>query len=149
MTYTEIKKRNNHIYYYRAISVRKGNKVSKKRIYLGVDISTAELKRKENKADKLIIGYRELEKITSKIRKILLKHKVKKAGIFGSYAKGKQKNNSDIDIIIEPPANIGFGFTGIELELEKKLHRKVDLVSYNSLSPYLKEEILKTEVRII
>ncbi len=80
---------------------------------------------------------------------ILKRNKVKKAGIFGSYAKGVPKTRSDIDIIIEPPRGIGFGFAGIKNELEKNLGKKVDLVTYNSLSPHLKERILKEEVRIL
>lgn len=79
----------------------------------------------------------------------LKKHKIKRAGIFGSYATGKQKKDSDIDILVEPPKNIGFKFAGIELELERKLNKKIDLISYNGLSPYLKKRILKEEIRIL
>ena len=80
----------------------------------------------------------------------ILKSKgVVRAGIFGSYARGEEKKNSDIDILIKPPKGMGFGFAGLEIELSEKLHIKVDLVSYNGLSPYLKERILKQEVRIL
>lgn len=80
---------------------------------------------------------------------ILRKNYVKKAGIFGSCVRGEQKKTSDIDIIIEPPKGIGFGFVGIQLELEKALGKKVDLLTYKGLSPYLKKYILKEEVRIL
>ena len=43
----------------------------------------------------------EIDEIKLKIRRILKKHKVAKAGIFGSYARGEAKKNSDIDILIE------------------------------------------------
>lgn len=79
----------------------------------------------------------------------LKKYGIKRAGIFGSYVRGEQKKGSDIDILIEPPKGIGFGFVGIEIELEKKLGKKVDLVTYKYLSPYLKKRILESEVRII
>ena len=77
------------------------------------------------------------------------KNKVKRAGIFGSYARGEQKKNSDVDILIEPPKGIGFGFAGIALELEEKLGKKIHLVTYKFINPYIKEDILKDEVRII
>lgn len=80
---------------------------------------------------------------------ILKKNKVKRAGIFGSYTSGKQKKKSDIDIIIVPPKGVGFGFAGIQYELQGALKKKVDLVTYNSLHPSLKKKILAEEVRIL
>lgn len=92
---------------------------------------------------------KDLNKIKNKIRKILRKNGVVKAGIFGSYARGEQKKNSDIDILIQPPKGIGFGFVGIQFELEDELKKKVDLLSYRAIHPLLKERILKEEVKII
>ena len=89
------------------------------------------------------------EEMKKKIIKILKKNKVVRAGIFGSYARGEQKKNSDIDILVKPPRGIGFGFVGIQFELEDELKKKVDLLSYKAVHPLLKERILKEEVRII
>ena len=151
MVYNEIKKRNNKTYYYRVISVRKGNKISKKRKYLGVDLSKKEIKEKEKQADTELkkINNPALNKIKPKIIKILKENKIKKAGIFGSYARGDQKRGSDIDILIEPYKGMGFKFFGLQVDLQEKLKRKVDLLTYNSIHPYLKNNILKDEVRII
>lgn len=80
---------------------------------------------------------------------ILKKNGIKKAGIFGSYARGEAKQKSDIDILVQPAKRMGFKFAGLEIELSKKLHKKVDLVSYNGLSPFLKNNILDQEVRIL
>ena len=91
----------------------------------------------------------ELGKIKPKIVKILKKYGVKKAGIFGSYARGEQKKRSDIDILIQPAKGMGFAFFGLAVELEEKLGKKVDLVTYNSIHPLIKDEILKQEVKII
>ncbi len=79
---------------------------------------------------------------------VLKKYHITKAGIFGSYARGEEKN-SDIDILIDPPKGIGFGFVRIQMDLEHTLHRKVDLVSYKALHPLLKERILREEIRIL
>ena len=152
MVYTEIKEKNGKKYYYRVRSIREGKKFKKQRVYLGRDLTKRELVLKENAADdKLNIQKKSdsLNKLISKIKKILKKNKIKRAGIFGSYALGEQKKGSDIDILVEPPKGIGFGFAGIQFELENKLKKKVDLVSYNGLSPYLKSKILNQEIRII
>ncbi|MDO8517017.1 MAG: nucleotidyltransferase family protein [Nanoarchaeota archaeon] len=155
MVYTEIKERNRIKYYYRVVSVRKGKKISKKRKYLGVNLSKENLIIKEKGADiqlnlkKVEKKSREINKITPIIIKILKKNNVKRAGIFGSYARGEQKKDSDIDILIEPPKGIGFGFVGIQLELQNKLKKDVDLLSYNGIHHALKKSILNDEVRII
>ena len=92
----------------------------------------------------------ELKKLKPKIVKILKSHGIKKAGIFGSYAKGTQKKNSDIDILAKIPRKIDlYDFIGIKQELEEELSKKVDLITYNGIRPELKERILQDEVKII
>jgi len=155
MAYTEIKERNGKKYYYRAISVRQGKKVSKIRRYLGVNLPREKLSLKEKEADKefsLIIKNKKMqiiEKLKPKIIKILKKYHIKRAGIFGSYAKGEARKNSDIDILVEPAKGMGFSFYGMNLELEEKMGKKVHLVTYKFINPYIKKNILKEEVRII
>jgi len=153
MVYTEVKEKNGKKYYYRVKSIRSGKKVKKQRIYLGKNLSKGKLALKEKSADNALnIGKkskREINKLIPKIRRILKKNKVKRAGIFGSFARGEYKKNSDIDILIEPPKGIGFEFVGIQFELEDKLGKKVDLITYKGISPYLKDKILKEEVRIL
>lgn len=51
MPYTEIQERNGKKYFYRVQSVRKGKRVNKKRIYLGMNLDKKEIKKKENDAD--------------------------------------------------------------------------------------------------
>ena len=91
----------------------------------------------------------ELKKIKPKIVEILKKKGVKKAGIFGSYVRGEQKKNSDIDILIQPTEGMGLEFVGVKLELEDELGRKVDLITYKGIHPLIKKKILKEEIRII
>jgi len=152
MTYDEIKEVNGKRYFYRVKSIRNGKKFKKERIYLGVNLTKKELNNKKKEADIKLMKDKidkTLIKIKPKIIQVLKKNNVKKAGIFGSYAKGEQRKNSDIDILIEPPEGIGFGFAGIEIELEKKLGKKVDLVTYRYISPYIKKEVLKEEIKIL
>ncbi len=79
MVYTEIKEINGKRYYYRVLSVRKNNKVSKKRIYLGVNLEKNKLSRKEKDADKELMllstlleesEIKELEKIKKEYLKL-------------------------------------------------------------------------------
>ena len=152
MVYTELKKRNKRTYFYRVISIREGKKVKKQRVYLGVNIGPVSLQKKEKEADKHILNRqinKSLEKIKTDILPILKENNIKKAGIFGSYAKGLQKKNSDIDILVQPAEHMGFAFARLKEQLTKTLKRKVDVVSYNGLSPYLRDKILQEEVRIL
>jgi len=156
MVYTEVKTRNGKRYFYRVASVRTGKNVSKKRLYLGVNLSNSELLKKEEFADEKLLSERrkmvnkEIEKIKPKIIEILKKYNIKKAGLFGSYVRGEQKKGSDIDILIEYPKGLGgFEFVGIALDLEKKLKKKIDLLTYGGISPYLKKHILEGEVKIL
>jgi len=88
--------------------------------------------------------------LKKKIIPILERNNVVKAGIFGSFARGEAKKKSDIDILIEVKAKKFslFDLIRLEMELEKKLGRKVDLLTYNSIHPLLKKKILSEEIRI-
>ena len=72
-----------------------------------------------------------IEKLKKKIIPILRRNDVKRAGIFGSYARGDNKKNSDVDILGEIKNNISLlDFVGLKLELEEALGKEVDLVEY-------------------
>ncbi len=153
MVYTEVKERNGKKYFYRVISVRNKNKVNKIREYMGVNLERNALENKEVLADKKFKSYKKTEgikAIENTIVNILKKHNIRKASIFGSYARGEQKKDSDIDILIEPARGMSLlDISGLKIELESALNRKVDIVSYKYIHPYLKESILKSEVKII
>lgn len=86
-----------------------------------------------------------------KIKQILLtnnklykKYNIKKLGIFGSYSSGKNKKNSDIDLLVEFSETIDlFEFAHLTREFQQLLKIKIDLVTPNALKPYIKDKILK------
>lgn len=81
---------------------------------------------------------------------ILKKNGVIKAGIFGSYARGEQKKGSDVDMLIKFKGRKSLlDLVGLQIELEEKLNRKVDVVTYKSIHPLLKKDILNDEVKIL
>ncbi len=80
---------------------------------------------------------------------LLKKYKVNRLGIFGSYVRGEQQQNSDLDVLIDyedPPSLV----TLIELEyyLSEIIGVKVDLVTTKGIKPQLKDYILKEVVYI-
>ena len=85
-----------------------------------------------------------MDKIIDKLVLILKKHGAKKIEIFGSYARGEQKEASDLDVIVEFEKRKSLlELVGIEQELEDALGIKVDLLTRASISPYLIERIEK------
>ena len=74
---------------------------------------------------------REIDEIKQKILPILKDHKVTKAGIFGSYARGEQKKKSDVDILVEISDDVSLlGVIRLKNVLEKALRKRIDLVEY-------------------
>jgi len=92
---------------------------------------------------------KDLTELKQQITPILQKYGIKKAGIFGSFARSEKKVN-DIDLLVKIDRKISLlDFIGIQQELEDELNMKVDLVEYDSLKPALKEDILKEEVPVL
>ena len=84
--------------------------------------------------------------IKKQILPILKRQGVIKAALFGSTARGEDKKRSDIDILVKLEKGKSlFDFVGLKLELEKKLGKKVDLVTYRAIKPRLKDIILRDE----
>jgi predicted nucleotidyltransferase len=82
---------------------------------------------------------------------ILRRHAVKRAAIFGSFARGEAKAGSDVDILIEYQGKNKtlFDLVDLKAELEDVLKRKVDLVTYNSIYWRIRERILSEQVIIL
>lgn len=77
------------------------------------------------------------------------KYKVKQIGIFGSYIRGEQDNNSDIDILIEKDEPIGLlKLANLQNYLSKLIGIPVDLVLKKSLKPNIEQNILKEVVYV-
>jgi uncharacterized protein len=78
------------------------------------------------------------------------KKPVSKAYLFGSFAKGNGTSESDIDILVDLDYSnpIGLEFVQMQFDLELLLHNKVDLVSSNGLSPYIRPFIDNDKILI-
>ena len=77
-------------------------------------------------------------------RELKEKYGVKSIGIFGSYVRGQQRKDSDLDVLVEFERSVDF-FEFLELEeyLSCVLRVKVDLVPKKSLRPEIAKNVLK------
>ncbi|MEM5811664.1 MAG: nucleotidyltransferase family protein [Candidatus Aenigmatarchaeota archaeon] len=90
-----------------------------------------------------------LNELKKKILPILKNYDVIKAGIFGSFARGEANKKSDIDLLVKFKGRKSLlDLISLEIALKNKLKRKVEVLTYDSLHPLLKERILKEEIRI-
>ncbi|HEX3044347.1 MAG TPA: nucleotidyltransferase family protein [Bacillota bacterium] len=89
-----------------------------------------------------------LEKIKQLVIPALKRHDVAHAAIFGSFVHGAQKEDSDVDILIEynNDHKTLLDLVGLELELGDILGRPADVLTYDSLHPLIKENALKEQV---
>lgn len=100
---------------------------------------------KENKASNL----KSIVDIQAGIQGVFGKYPIKRASLFGSYARQEAQAESDIDILVEFSSSVSLiQFVTIQLELEDNLGKKVDLVELSTLKPQLKANILKEQMVI-
>lgn len=84
------------------------------------------------------------------IKDFFSKQPVLKAYLFGSYGRGNENKESDIDLLVELDYSqpIGLEFIQMKLDLQNLLSKKVDLVSARGLSKYI-QPILDKEKKLI
>ncbi len=84
------------------------------------------------------------------LRRFFARRPVRKAFVFGSYARKEAVRSSDIDILVELDHSqpIGMKFFGYQVELEELLKKKVDLVSSEGLSFHVRPFVDKDKVLI-
>lgn len=91
-----------------------------------------------------------LDQIKKKAIPILKEAGVTRSALFGSYVRGEAGKDSDIDMLVEVPKGTGlFAFVGLQHKLEDALNKKVDLVTYKSIHPLLRDRILKEHIPIL
>ena len=94
-------------------------------------------------------GILELEDIVRKCTEVFERYEVSFCYLFGSYAKGKATQTSDVDLLIS--ANVkGLKFYGLVEEIRTALHKKVDVLDMNQLKNNIEltEEIFKDGIKI-
>ena len=90
------------------------------------------------------------QNIVSAIRAYFSTKPVCKAWVFGSFARGEERPDSDVDILVQldADAHMGFAFYGMICDLEEQLSRNVDLVVDGSLLPFARESAERDKVLV-
>lgn len=92
----------------------------------------------------------ELVNLRKQITDILRNYPVSKAAIFGSFAKGLENKNSDIDILIESSGPISlFQILKIEKDIKNATKRKADVVEYSAIKSSIRKSVLKDAIRLL
>jgi predicted nucleotidyltransferase len=87
-----------------------------------------------------------LEMLSQDKEKLQRQFKVSKMALFGSYARGDQRTDSDVDILVEVDPSIGLDFVTLAERIEQILGVRVDLISSRAVSPkamkYIEPELI-------
>ena len=94
-------------------------------------------------------GILELSDLKKTVSDVLANYDVNFCYLFGSYAKGKATDKSDVDLIIDT-AITGLAFYGLVEDLRTALHKKVDLLKINQLdeNQALLRNVMKEGIKI-
>jgi len=85
-----------------------------------------------------------IEKKREEIIRLSAKHGAKNIRVFGSVARGDESEDSDIDILVDLEKGRSLlDLSGLLIDLQKLLDRKVDVVTEKSLHWYIRDKILK------
>ncbi|HWQ18939.1 MAG TPA: nucleotidyltransferase family protein [Methanotrichaceae archaeon] len=91
-----------------------------------------------------------LDDAREEILGILKNNGVKRAAFFGSIVRGEMTECSDVDLLVEFEGKKSLlDMAGLKIELEDALGRRVDLLTYKSLHPLLRDRILAEQVPIL
>ena len=88
-------------------------------------------------------------KIRANLEELHNEYKVKSLSLFGSVARGEERPDSDIDLLVEFDDDVDlFGYVRTHRYLENLLSESVDLVFRQTLKPLLRESVFHDEVPI-
>ena len=91
-----------------------------------------------------------IKEISEKTNPVFNKYGIEYAGLFGSYARGEDRKESDVDILVRRGTKSLslLDFVGMKNEISDILNKKVDLISEKAIVPYFKEHIFKDLISI-
>ena len=89
-----------------------------------------------------------IKRILSDNKDILKRYKVKSIALFGSYVRNQQREDSDIDFLVEFEEDTYSNFINLIFTLEDLLKKDVTVVTGQDLSPYIRPYVLKEVEKI-
>lgn len=89
-------------------------------------------------------------KISHSIKEYFKTQPIEKAWVFGSFSRGEERADSDVDILVSlvPGTRLGLKFFAMNLELEQLLNRPVDLVIEGDLMPFAENAVNQEKVLV-
>jgi uncharacterized protein len=103
----------------------------------------------EGQPQALITGAELLESQRDEIRRIAALHGVSNIRVFGSVARRQDSSGSDIDLLVDLEHGRSLlDLIAVKQDLEDLLGREIDLITERSVSPYLRESVLASAVRL-
>ncbi|HEY7092924.1 MAG TPA: nucleotidyltransferase family protein [Ktedonobacterales bacterium] len=91
-----------------------------------------------------------LSRLMPALREILGRHGVTRAAFFGSVARGQETEQSDIDLLVEvAPGRSLLDQAALELDLVALFDREVEVVTYQSLDPRIRQQALHDQAPIL
>ncbi|OGC04024.1 hypothetical protein A2276_05345 [candidate division WOR-1 bacterium RIFOXYA12_FULL_43_27] len=91
---------------------------------------------------------KDIQIIIKKHEDILAAYGVKSISLFGSYVRGEQRENSDIDLLVDFKDKSYENFINLIFSLENILGKEVSVVTPEGISPYIKPYVLKEAEKI-
>ena len=90
-----------------------------------------------------------IKKNRNQIHEIASRHGAQNIRLFGSIARNEERKDSDVDLLVSmQPGSSLLDIIAIKQDLEELLGRKVDVVTEDSISPYMREEIFRDAVNL-
>ena len=81
-----------------------------------------------------VVSVYKIEEIAERVRPVAERHNIPKVYLFGSYARGKANEDSDVDLLIDAQNVNGlFALGGVYADLEEALNKEIDLVTIEAL----------------
>jgi uncharacterized protein len=91
-----------------------------------------------------------VEAVRERVVPALRRHGVVRAGMFGSVARGDDRDDSDVDFLVEfEQGKSLFGLVELQFELEEILGRKADVVTYAGLHKRIRDRVLREQVQLL
>jgi len=90
----------------------------------------------------------DIKRLLKENKEILKKYKVKSIALFGSYVRNEQREDSDIDFLVDLEVPTYDNFIHFVFSLEELFGKEVNVVLEGSLSPYI-EPYVKKELETI
>ena len=83
-----------------------------------------------------------IQELSEKARPVFEKYGLARVRLFGSFARGEAKPNSDIDLLVEFSRPLGFEYMNMVDELKELLGREVDVVREGSMNKFFRPYIM-------